>query len=103
MMNEYPLTDEQIRFYRKNGFVQLPGVLTPEELEAARAHLAEAMALKPAGALDRTGMRSDYDRVFLQKVNLWRDHEGIRKLVFSPRLAEIARRLAGAERVRLWH
>ena len=101
-MNEYPISDEQVRFYQENGYIQLHDVLTPQEVEEARAHLAEAMSIQLAGALDRTG-RSEYDRVFLQKVNLWRDHEGIRGLVFHPRLAGIARRLAGAARIRLWH
>jgi ectoine hydroxylase-related dioxygenase (phytanoyl-CoA dioxygenase family) len=102
-MDDYPLSDEQIRSYRENGFIQLPDVLTPGEVEQARGHLAEAMGIPLAGGIDRTGTRSDYDRIFLQKVNLWRDHEGIRELVFHPRLAGIARRLAGAEHVRLWH
>jgi phytanoyl-CoA hydroxylase len=83
--------------------VRLPQVLTPEELAGARSSLAEAMAMSLEGGVDRTGARSDYDRVFLQKVNLWRDHEGIRRLALHPRLAGIARRLSGAEHVRLWH
>jgi ectoine hydroxylase-related dioxygenase (phytanoyl-CoA dioxygenase family) len=94
------VNEDQIRFFAANGYLQLHNVLSPEELEAARAHLADAMA-RPAG-IDRTG-RSDYDRVFLQKVNLWRDHAGMRTVVHNPRLAEIARRLAQAERMRLWH
>ena len=101
-MDEYPISDEQVRFYGENGYIQLHNVLSPAEVEEARAHLAEAMSMQLAGGLDRTG-RSEYDRVFLQKVNLWRDHEGIRELVCHPRLAGIARRLTGAERIRLWH
>ena len=102
-LDDYPISDEQVRFYQENGFIQLPDVLSPEEVEEARRHLDEAMSLQLTGGLDRTGLRSDYDRVFLQKVNLWRDHEGIRELVFHPRLARIARRLSEAEGIRLWH
>jgi len=97
---EYPLSAEQIATYRTEGFVALPDVLTPAELAAVRADLADA--LRANAGLDRTG-RSDYDRIFIQKVNLWRDHAGLRRLVCSPRLAAIARRLAGVAGIRLWH
>jgi ectoine hydroxylase-related dioxygenase (phytanoyl-CoA dioxygenase family) len=101
-MSEYPLTSEQVGFYRENGFLQILDILTPAEVEEARKHLAEAMARPLSGGLDRTG-NSEYDRVFLQKVNLWRDDAGIRDLVFHPRLAEVARQLAGVPAIRLWH
>src|SRR4051812_38822061 len=103
VVGELPITQAEIAFYRQNGFVRVPQVLTPKELEEARTSLAEAMAMHLQGGLDRTGGRSDYDRVFLQKVNLWRDHEGIRKLAQHPRLAEIGRRLSGVPAVRIWH
>jgi ectoine hydroxylase-related dioxygenase (phytanoyl-CoA dioxygenase family) len=102
-LSDIDLPQSKIDFFRENGFVQIDDVLTPAELERARLDLAEAMAKPLSGGIDRTGTRSDYDRVFLQKVNLWRDHEGIRRLVHHPRLAELARRLAGVEHVRLWH
>lgn len=97
---EYPLAPQQVRFFRENGFVQLDRVLNPGEVDQARRHLEDAL-VKNAG-LDRTG-RSEYDRIFTQKVNLWRDHPGLRELVCQPRLAEIARALSGAPHVRLWH
>jgi ectoine hydroxylase-related dioxygenase (phytanoyl-CoA dioxygenase family) len=97
---EYPLTEAQIEYYRECGYVRLDGVLTADELARGREDLGEAMT-KNAG-LDRTG-RAEYDRIFTQKVNLWRDHAGIRELVCHPRLAGIARALSGAGGVRLWH
>lgn len=99
-MEPYPLTEDQVCFFRENGFVRLSDVLTPDELNKARENLAEAMS--GGAGIDRTG-RSEYDRIFLQKVNLWQDHAGMRSLVFHPRLADIARRLSGAPRIRLWH
>jgi len=97
---DYPITDVQVRFFEDQGYIQLHDVLSAEELESARGHLEDALT-GPAG-IDRTG-RSEYDRIFLQKVNLWADHDGIRGLVHHPRLAEIARRLARVGRIRLWH
>ncbi|GIX06835.1 MAG: SnoK protein [Candidatus Poribacteria bacterium] len=100
---EYPLTRDQIQFYRENGFVQLDNVLTAEELEFLRNALEEAVMAPARHAVVNSDGRSDYAKVFYQKVNIWRDHEGVREFVFSPRLAEIARRLAGFRAVRLWH
>jgi len=101
-MESYPLSEEQIRFYRENGYVQLPDVLTAEELEETRAALAEAMQMRLQQGIDMSG-RPEYDRIFIQKVNLWRDHAGMRRYVFNHKLAEIARALSGAQRIRLWH
>jgi phytanoyl-CoA hydroxylase len=100
-MNPYPLTRQQISFYRENGFVQLPYVLTADELEQVRHDLDEVATI----ALDARHHTSsgDYEKVFVQKVNLWTVHEGLRRYVFNEKLAEIARQLAGARQVRLWH
>jgi ectoine hydroxylase-related dioxygenase (phytanoyl-CoA dioxygenase family) len=98
----YPLTEEQVRFYQENGFVQLRDVLTDEELAQARTALAEVLAMQLDAQHDMTG-NAEYRKVFVQKVNLWRVHEGFKKYVFSHKLAEIARRLTHAKQVRLWH
>lgn len=99
----YPLTEEQIRFYEEEGYVQLKGVLTPGEVEQVRTWLEEVLQITLDEAMDRVGKNPEYDKVFYQKVNLWRFHEGMRQYVFSPRIAEIARRLTRSPRVRLWH
>lgn len=102
-MSHYPLTEEQIEFYQQNGYAQLLDVLTAEELENVRQAVDEAMTKRLEKAFDRVGHNPEYDKVFHQKVNLWREHEGIKRFTFSPKLAEIARRLARAQRIRLWH
>src|SRR5437773_1727508 len=58
---------------------------------------------KPADKSADMSGNADISKVFLQKVNLWRDHEGMRQYVFGGRMAEVARRLSGSPRVRLWH
>ena len=102
-MNEYPITEEQIRFYEENGYIQLFDVLTPEELEASRAAMEEILNASLGPQVDRSAGRSDYEKIFVQKVNLWRVHEGMRQYVLNPKIAEIARRLSRSSRVRLWH
>ena len=91
-----------MRFYQDNGYIQLLNVLLPGELETVRQWLAEAMTKPAEKSTDMSG-NLDVAKVFLQKVNLWRDHEGMRQYVLGKRIAGIARRLAGTTRVRLWH
>jgi phytanoyl-CoA hydroxylase len=100
---DYPISEEQVRFYQENGYVQLHDVLTAEELEQIRAAVAEVFALKIDEAHDMSTRDPEYARVFTQKINLWELHEGVRRHTFSPKLATIALRLSGAPWVRLWH
>lgn len=95
------LTDEQIAFYQENGYIQLLNVLSPEELAEVRTALDDASRLQ----LDARHHTSsgEYEKVFVQKVNLWTVHEGLRRYVLDPRIAGLARQLARTPRVRLWH
>lgn len=102
-MDYYPLTEEQIAFYQENGYIQLLNVLDPAELEKTRVALEDANRLPLDSRHHTSGGRPEYERIFVQKVNLWTVHEGMRTYVFSRRIAEIARRLARTPRVRLWH
>jgi phytanoyl-CoA hydroxylase len=99
-MDSYPLSDEQVTFYRENGYVQLHNVLTPEELADARAAMDALIASKEH---KEHAADPNYARIFVQMVNLWRVDEGIRRLTLNRKLGEIARRLAGAPRMRIWH
>lgn len=101
MTDGYPITEEQVAFYQTNGYIQLFDVLSPSELAEVRAALDDANRI----ALDARHHTSsgEYEKVFVQKVNLWTVHEGMRRYVLNPRIAEIARRLAATPRVRLWH
>ncbi|MCY4089419.1 MAG: phytanoyl-CoA dioxygenase family protein [Caldilineaceae bacterium] len=101
------VTQEQIDFYRENGFVVLHDFLTPEELETWR----EAVD----GAVRRRGERRQlhhkdnkykgtyYDYIFVQRVNLWMDSPEVRRLILDPRLGKLAAELAGVDGMRIWH
>ena len=96
------VTEEQIQFYQENGFVQLDDVLLPEELDTIRGEIDEIYRTG-SGGIHNSGGRSAYAKVLDQRVNIWRSNDAVRAFVFTPRLAEIARRLAGVRAVRLWH
>jgi ectoine hydroxylase-related dioxygenase (phytanoyl-CoA dioxygenase family) len=103
-MNDYPVTEEQIRFYEENGYVQLHDVLPMNEVEELRSAIEVAVDDRKKYQLNQ-GPRQDpeYEKVFLQMVNLWEHYPAIKKYVMNERIAEIARKLARTPYVRLWH
>ncbi len=106
------LTQEQIEFYRENGYIVIKDFLTPDELETWRRHVDDAVAQRD-GRVTAGGSRSadrvkdeesrHYDKVFVQRMNLWTDHAGMRELMFDPRLGKMAGALAGVDGMRIWH
>jgi ectoine hydroxylase-related dioxygenase (phytanoyl-CoA dioxygenase family) len=102
----YPLSDEQIAAYRRDGFISLDDVFAGEELHELRDAVAAAVAsesklAEPApGELPRT--KTPYELIFNQKVNLWRRHPRIAPIATSKRLGTIAARLEGVP-MRIWH
>ncbi|HZH99039.1 MAG TPA: phytanoyl-CoA dioxygenase family protein [Fimbriimonadaceae bacterium] len=102
-MVDYPLTRAQIRFYRENGYVQLTNMLAPEELSQIREALKSVNRMKLSDAQHVSRANPEYEKLFVQKVNLWTVHEGIRQYVFNKKIANVARRLVGARKIRLWH
>ena len=96
------LTEEQIGFYRENGFLQVDDVLSPAEVAELAAYMEEAMEEEAQRSVGRE-KGGAYYRVLNQKVNTWRDHLGMARYSASPRFAEMARLLTGADGVRLFH
>ena len=96
------VSETQVQFYQENGFLQLDGVLASDELGRLREAI-DAIYLRGQGGIHNSGGRSAYSKVLDQRVNLWRDDAVVADYVFTPRLAEIARRLCGAQGVRLCH
>lgn len=102
---DYPLTQEQIDEYRRNGFIQLDDVIPAGVLEAMRSTIEQAVeqetnsgaAVAPSGRTPST-----YEKIFNQKVNLWQRHPDVARYVLSTALGSIARRLEGLP-MRVWH
>ena len=104
---DYPLTRGQIDQYRRDGFIQLDGVITGAALAAMRLAVETAVAEESAPApadevLPISKARATYEKIFNQKVNLWQRHADVARFVLSPALARIAARLEGLP-MRLWH
>lgn len=103
MKVQTPITEEHIRFYNENGFVQVDGMLTEEELEELRQYLEEAMRSEGGKSVFTDRKDGLYYRVLNQKVNTWRDHGGMGKYSFHPRFAQAALELTGAREIRVFH
>lgn len=104
MLNEKrTATEEQVRFYRENGFVQIDNVLSDEEVEELREYLSEVLSSESdrSAQTDREG--GVYYRVLNQRVNTWRDHGGMARFVLGERFADLGKQLTGFEGIRLFH
>jgi ectoine hydroxylase-related dioxygenase (phytanoyl-CoA dioxygenase family) len=98
--NEYPLSDEQVRFFEEYGYIRLLNVLNSDELSDLSKAMDRILAQRELMHIDPD---SEYSRLFYQMVNMWQADEGIRAFVYNRKVAEIARRLAQTDRIRLWH
>lgn len=104
------LSQAQIEQYQQDGFIVMEDFLTAEELEHWRRAVGEAVSSR--GSTKLAGHEKDakwqsgdayYDRVFVQRINLWQDSPAVRKLMLDPRLGKMAAELAGVDGIRIWH
>ena len=94
----YPLSADQIAFFRENGFIKLKEVFSPGAVLKLRAELIRLLQAEfdvdpDEGARDR----------FLSLEMIWPDNPLLRAYVLSPRLGQISADLLGVEAVRLYH
>lgn len=98
----YPLSAEQVAFYRKNKYIKLKQVFSPELL----GHYAEVISEK-VKALNTQHLpleaRDTYSKAFLQIMNIWTEDADVQDFVFGKKLAGIASQLMEVEGVRLYH
>src|SRR5207253_1007553 len=96
-----PLSDEQVAQYQRDGLIQISNVLEGAELKRLREVVVAAVeaekTVRPEGQT-----KSPYEQIFIQKVNLWRRHPGVREVVLCKRFGDLAARLSG-QPVRVWH
>lgn len=98
----YPLTQDQIAAYRRDGYIKLRGVFDAGTLERYGSRIRAVVAEK-AKNLPPLHERDTYGKAFQQIFNLWLEDAEIRRFVFSKRLARIATELMGTRGVRMYH
>jgi ectoine hydroxylase-related dioxygenase (phytanoyl-CoA dioxygenase family) len=98
----YPIDDEQVAAYRARGFLRLSGVADAGEAAAYRGPIAAAVERLSTESRP-LAERDSYGMAFLQVMNLWRHDESVARFVMASRFADVAARLLGVPRVRLYH
>lgn len=94
---------ELIEQFRRDGFVVVPDLLTPDEVEEYDRAVTAAVARRNAADDVPLEQKSRYQQSFVQCMNLWEDDPEVRRLTFHPRLGQAAAELMGVDTVRLWH
>ena len=101
------LTESQINFYQKNGFLAIENFLDAAELAEWRRCTDESVEERLGNSVEFMTNQMDakqfYARVFTQCLRLSDTHTGMRKLVHDPRLGKMAAQLAGVDGMRIWH
>ena len=103
LMNEsYPLSESDISFYKKNGFIKLKQVFSKEEID-----FLNEVITNEVNALNKQVLsmeeRDTYGKAFLQIMNIWKNSDTVKEIVFGKKLAKIAAELMEVDGVRLYH
>lgn len=102
LSSAYALRPEQIAAYRREGFIKLKDVLSPEVLAHYGAEIRREVAER-SRHYAKLEQRDTYGKAFLQICNLWEVNTVIAEFVRSPRLGRIAAELMGTRGTRLYH
>ena len=98
----YLLTDEQVAFFRKNGFIKLKHVVSPEALRYMDETITREVHRLNTQHLPLKE-RDTYGKAFLQIMNIWVKSQPVKEIVFSKRFARLASDLLQVRGVRLYH
>ncbi len=100
------LSDEQVEFYRENGYLAGVRMLADEQVGALREELNELVdPAHPANKLFyefNSNESADPDRILFHALGAWRIAPGFHDLLWNPRFTVPASQLLGGA-VRFWH
>ncbi len=102
------ISEEQIAFYRQNGFVVQEDFLRPDEVEELKSAVLETVASMGTRRIADEGAPSKekdgyYKAVFTQRINLWKLNATIKRYMLESELGEMVGKLAGVDEMRVWH
>lgn len=102
LASSYALTPNQIRNFRKDGYIKLKNVLTAETIAYMNETITSEVKRLNTQHLAIED-RDTYGKAFLQIMNIWTKSDSVKEIVFSTKLAQIATELLGVKGVRLYH
>jgi phytanoyl-CoA hydroxylase len=106
------LTQQQIDQYQREGVLVYRNFMTEPEVDRLISDIEEAIGrmgsdvvadLKEYGTVPKADSAEYYARVFIQRVNLWKVSDAIKRIFLGSALGEMVSRLAGVEGMRVWH
>ena len=107
------LTQQQIDQYQRDGALINRGLLSEAEVDSLLGNISKAVREMGHSRVARNAdlgkdpeksAESDYyDDVFVQKLNLWRINDGIKRLFLGPEFGQMLCELSGADGMRVWH
>jgi ectoine hydroxylase-related dioxygenase (phytanoyl-CoA dioxygenase family) len=97
------LTSRLVEEFRRDGFVVVPDLLSPDEVVRFGAAVDEAVTRRNRSDTRALAEKTLYEQSFIQCQNLWEDCADVRPLTFHPLIAGAAARLLGVDAVRIWH
>ncbi len=98
----FPLTAEQIAYFRREGYVKIKNVLSAEVIQhygpviTSEVYRLNTMHLP-------IEQRDTYNKAFLQVGNIWTKNETVKEFCWGQRLARMAAELLGVRGVRMYH
>lgn len=102
LAGQYPITETEIHFFRKNGYIKLKQVLSPETIAYYNKLISSEVNRLNTQHLPMD-QRDTYAKAFLQIMNIWTKSPEVKEFVFSQKLAHIAADLLEVKGVRLYH
>ncbi len=106
------LTKDQVEAYRRDGVLIYRGLLSAREVERMISDIAEAIGKmgtdivagnREFGTVPTADSKDYYAKVFLQRVNMWKVSDAIKRTFLGPELGEMLCRLEGVDGMRVWH
>ena len=107
------LLESQIYKYRENSYLYYPNLLSNDEVKESKGAVLNAIneltqtqpTPRIAGESAELVDKEDkyYDRVFLQRINLWKINQTIKKYMLSEKIGKMLTKLEGTEGFRIWH
>ncbi len=105
--DQYKLADEQVDFFRENGFVSGIRLLADKQVEIIREELSEiADPTHPGHELFyefHSNESTDPATILFHALGAWRITNGLHDVLWNPRFLVAASQLLGNVPVRFWH
>jgi ectoine hydroxylase-related dioxygenase (phytanoyl-CoA dioxygenase family) len=105
--NNYKLSDEQVEFFRANGYLSGVKMLNEKQIEKIKNELSEIANPKHPGHElfyeFHSNESTDPSTILFHALGAWRITEGLHDVLWNPRFLVAASQLLGNVPVRFWH